>query len=29
MEIPEFDKSENTTGSTEDTSVNIEDEDEV
>ena len=26
---PEFDKSENTTGSTEDTKVNIEDEDEV
>ena len=26
---PEFDKSENTTGSTEDTNVNIEDEDEV
>ena len=26
---PEFDESENTTGSTEDTKVNIEDEDEV
>ena len=29
MPRPEFDKSENTTGSTEDTKVNIEDEDEV
>ena len=29
MARPEFDKSENTTGSTEDTKVNIEDEDEV